>query len=97
MTAITTNREQIERVREQTDLVALIGEHVALKPRGREFVGLCPFHDDHTPSMTVVTHKGDPFYKCHSRRSGVAIGRCSCLRNPESEFEWTSGVPMPSP
>ncbi len=27
---------------------------------------MCPFHDDHSPSLTVVTHKGNAFYKCHS-------------------------------
>jgi DNA primase len=44
-----------ETVRRATDLVSLIGESVALKPTngGREFVGLCPFHDDHNPSMRV--------------------------------------------
>lgn len=45
-------------------MVTLVGEHVALKPRGREHVGLCPFHDDKSPSMSVVTHKGNAFYKC---------------------------------
>jgi DNA primase len=53
-----------DRVLESTDLVALVGEHVALKPKGREHVGLCPFHDDRSPSMAVVTHKGNAFYKC---------------------------------
>jgi DNA primase len=56
----------IDRVRQAADLVAVIGEHVPLRPKGREHVGLCPFHDDHAPSLTVVTHKGNSFFKCHS-------------------------------
>lgn len=63
-------REDIDRVREATDLVHLIGERVTLRPRGREHVGLCPFHDDHSPSMAVVTHKGNAFFKCHACGAG---------------------------
>ena len=55
-----------DRVLDATDMVALIGEHVQLRPKGREHVGICPFHDDRAPSMTVVTHKGAGFYKCFS-------------------------------
>ncbi|MCA9073666.1 MAG: DNA primase [Planctomycetaceae bacterium] len=44
-----------ETVRASTDIVGLIGETVRLNSvrGGREFVGLCPFHDDHNPSMRV--------------------------------------------
>jgi DNA primase len=59
-------RSEIDRVRELTDLVDLIGSHVTLQSKGREHVGLCPFHDDQTPSMAVVTHKAQAFYNCFS-------------------------------
>ncbi len=54
----------VDRVREATDIVSLIGEHVRLDRKGREHVGVCPFHEDHSPSMHVVSHKGPGFYKC---------------------------------
>ncbi len=59
---------------ESTDLVALVGESVVLRPKGREHVGLCPFHEDHKPSFSVVTHKSNAFYNCFScGASGNAI------------------------
>jgi DNA primase len=53
-----------ELVRTRTDIVQLVGERVALQSRrgGREFVGLCPFHDDHTPSLLVNPERQS--YKC---------------------------------
>jgi DNA primase len=45
------------RVKEASDIVDVVGEHVSLRPKGREFVALCPFHDDHNPSMAVIPHK----------------------------------------
>lgn len=44
-----------ELVRARTDIATVIGESIALAPRrgGSEFVGLCPFHDDHSPSLHV--------------------------------------------
>lgn len=56
------------RVIEATDIVRLIGEQIALRPKGRELVGLCPFHNDHTPSMCVVPHK--QIYHCFSCGAG---------------------------
>lgn len=46
-----------QRVRDATDIVDLVGEHITLKPAGKEFKCLCPFHDDRNPSMCVVPHK----------------------------------------
>ena len=53
-----------ERVIEATDLVELIGEHLDVRPKGREHVCMCPFHDDSKPSLTIVTHRDRPFYHC---------------------------------
>ena len=51
-----------QRVREASDIADVIGERVHLKPKGREYVCLCPFHDDHNPSMAVVPSK--QIYHC---------------------------------
>lgn len=57
-----------------TDLVALVGEHLHLQPKGREHVGLCPFHEDSRPSFSVVTHKDRPFFNCFAcQKTGTAI------------------------
>jgi DNA primase len=63
-----SGNDDVERVREAADIVRVIGEHVALRPKGREYAGLCPFHDDHSPSMFVVPSKG--IYKCFSCGAG---------------------------
>jgi DNA primase len=57
-------RDERDRILEATDLVALVGEHLRLVPKGREHVGLCPFHDDRRPSFSVISHKGIPFFNC---------------------------------
>ena len=46
-----------DRVIEMTDIVDVVGDHIALRQKGREFACLCPFHDDKNPSMYVVPHK----------------------------------------
>lgn len=58
----------IEAVKERADIVDVVGEHVVLKKKGREFVGVCPFHDDRSPSMTVSPAK--QFYYCFSCGAG---------------------------
>lgn len=45
-------------------LLSVVGSRVSLKRRGREYLGLCPFHDDHNPSFYVVPDKG--FANCFS-------------------------------
>ena len=62
----------MQRVREATDLVALIGRRVSLKRVGGRHVGLCPFHTEKTPSFSVNGAEG--FYHCFGcKASGDAI------------------------
>ena len=58
----------LDAVKERADIVDVVGDHVVLKKKGKEFVGICPFHDDSRPSMTVSPAK--QFYYCFSCGAG---------------------------
>ncbi|MGI6451687.1 MAG: DNA primase [Desulfitobacteriia bacterium] len=49
--------ELIEEVRQQADIVEIISEHVVLKRTGKNYLGLCPFHSEKTPSFNVNPDK----------------------------------------
>jgi len=64
--------EDVARVRDATDLVALASEHLALKRVGKRMVGLCPFHAEKTPSFGINPELN--LYFCHGcQASGDAI------------------------
>jgi DNA primase len=64
--------EDVVRVREATDLVGLVTQHLALKRVGSNWVGLCPFHGEKSPSFSVSAEKG--FFHCFGcGKSGDAI------------------------
>ncbi|MBX7153138.1 DNA primase [bacterium] len=50
-------QHKIDEIKQATDIVELIGSYVTLKLRGRNYVGLCPFHNEKTPSFTVSPDK----------------------------------------
>ena len=52
----------VEEVRERADIVQIVSRHVTLKPAGQRLKGLCPFHDEKTPSFHV--HPDRQFYYC---------------------------------
>jgi DNA primase len=54
----------IEEVRKKTDIVDLISEYIPLIKKGKNYFGVCPFHDDSNPSMSVSREK--QIYKCFS-------------------------------
>ena len=51
-----------QQIRTSTDLVELVASTIALVPNGRDFKGLCPFHDDHNPSFNVYPDRQT--YRC---------------------------------
>jgi DNA primase len=54
----------IEKIKNQTDIIEIISETVNLKRSGRNYTGLCPFHNDKSPSFSVSQDK--QIYKCFS-------------------------------
>src|SRR3990170_7436043 len=47
-----------DEIRQRTNLVELVSQHVALKKAGRQYKGLCPFHQEKTPSFHVDPERG---------------------------------------
>ena len=60
--------ESIQRLIEQTDIVDVVSRYVNLKRSGRNFVGICPFHDDKNPSMNVSPERN--MYHCFACKAG---------------------------
>ncbi len=56
--------DEINTIRTKANIVEIIGDYVVLTKKGKNFVGVCPFHDDHAPSMSVSLEK--QIYKCFS-------------------------------
>ena len=62
----------IEEVVSRNDIVDVISGYIKLKKNGSSYVGLCPFHNEKTPSFSVAPEKG--FYYCFGcHASGNAI------------------------
>ena len=58
----TIDKNIINKIINETDIVALIGQDIKLEKKGSNFIGLCPFHQDNNPSFTVSPDK--KIYKC---------------------------------
>ncbi|BAY89193.1 DNA primase [Tolypothrix sp. LEGE 11397] len=64
--------DTIEEVKQRADIVDVVSEYVVLRKRGKDFVGLCPFHDEKTPSFTVSQTK-QMYYCFGCQAAGNAI------------------------
>ena len=89
----------IDRLLAQTSLVDLISASVALKQRGENYTGLCPFHNEKTPSFSINARKG--FYYCFGcGASGNAISFLMAhghldFMDAVKELARMHGVPLP--
>ena len=63
--------DKIEEVRSRADIVEIVGAHVRLRRAGRNFVGLCPFHNEKTPSFSVNAERG--FFHCFGCGAGGSV------------------------
>lgn len=64
----TFDQTILSQIQQANDITDVISEHVSLKKKGREMVGLCPFHDDHRPSLNVNPTK--QIFKCFACGAG---------------------------
>ncbi|MCB0419335.1 MAG: hypothetical protein KDD39_16960, partial [Bdellovibrionales bacterium] len=66
-------KETIDRIMETARVEEVVGDFVSLKKRGSNYIGLCPFHNEKTPSFNVSPSKG--IYKCFGcGKAGNAVG-----------------------
>ena len=65
------NQSVTEQVKESVDIVDLISEYVDLEKRGSNYLGLCPFHNENTPSFNVNREKG--FYYCFGCQASGSV------------------------
>lgn len=90
----------IAEIRDRADIVSIIGQYVQLRQRGKNYVGLCPFHPEKTPSFNVSPELG--IYKCFGcGRSGdvfsflrdhVGMSFIEAVRHVATQV----GIPLPS-
>ncbi|WP_368487157.1 DNA primase [Spiroplasma sp. DGKH1] len=74
------SKEQIEEIVKGNDIVKTITNHVNLNKRGRDYIGLCPFHQDSNPSFSVSPER--QWYKCFScNESGNSLNFIQKISN----------------
>ena len=76
--AVKFDNSMISRIQQATDIVEVVSEHLSLVKKGKEMVGLCPFHADHKPSMNVNPTK--QIFKCFACGAGGDVFKFVQLR-----------------
>lgn len=60
--------DKIQEVRSKADIVSIVGHYLPLTKQGKNYMAVCPFHDDHNPSMSISPEK--QIYKCFVCHAG---------------------------
>lgn len=60
--------EEIIKIRQEADIVDIISDYLPLQQKGKNYVALCPFHDDHSPSLVVSKER--QIFNCFTCRTG---------------------------
>ena len=86
------DKQVIEEIKNNANIVEVIGDVISLQKAGRNYLGLCPFHGEKTPSFNVVEDKqfyhcfgcgrsGDVFKFIEEYQGGSFYGSCPNLRS----------------
>ena len=79
------SQETIEEVRSRNDIVDVIGEYVHLQKKGSSYMGLCPFHNEKSPSFSVSANK--QMYHCFGCGAGGDVLQPDYSSHDESLFQ----------
>lgn len=99
MSASRISPELLETIKSKLNLVDIVGEHVVLRKSGNHYSGLCPFHNERSPSFTVSEQK--QLYHCHGCKAGgdllKFVMELNGLTFPEAvkELAERAGVQLP--
>ena len=91
--------EFVERVRAESDILAVVSSYVSMKRKGNRYWGCCPFHQENTPSFSVVPDQG--FFYCFGCHAGGNVFKFISMMENISYFEAIKlqaerlGIPMP--
>ncbi len=81
-------QELVSQIKSQVPIQDLISEYITVKKSGRGYVALCPFHDDHHPSLQIHSQKG--IFKCFSCGTGGDLITFYALINKK---KWSEVIP----
>lgn len=94
-----THEQFVQTIRDQTDIISVVSIYLALKKTGQNYVGVCPFHDEKTPSFSVSPAK--QFFHCFGCGIGGDVFRffmqIEGVSFPQAlkQLADRAGIPMP--